>query len=135
MIGWEGYELSRRVTDRGFIFVDVMVGAGLLVLLLGFWQYTAVQEGLVCRMEHRLRGDYLLSEQLDMAELEGAYQREVEVEGVHYSLAVSTAIGASGETTLQGSCRWKELDREYTLTRTRLLAAFKEGRTDAETGR
>lgn len=105
--------------DKGYIGLDVMVGGAIMLLLLGVLQYPVAMGNRLHRLEHRLWADWLLSEQLDMAEIDGIYQRELEINGIIFTLDTKLEPRELNRWELQGICRWQEGDCQCELTRCR----------------
>ena len=60
--------MNRYSGEEGFVILDVILGAAILILLMGFIQYTILESKRINTVEHRLVADILLREQLDTAE-------------------------------------------------------------------
>ena len=105
--------------DKGYIGLDVIAGGVIMLLLLGVLQYTVATGNRLHRLEHRLWADWLLSEQLDMAEIDGIYQREQAINGIMFTLDTKLEPRELNRWELQGICRWQEGDIQCELTRCR----------------
>ena len=99
--------------------LDVMLGSCILILLVGFIQYTVLEMTRVKHEECRLVADILLREQLDGAELEKMSDRQAEINGIIYQLSTNRYLDDDGRQAITASCHWQEGGREYTLERRR----------------
>lgn len=113
--------MNRYSGDDGFVILDVILGAAILILLMGFIQYTILESKRINTVEHRLVADILLREQLDTAEIEGKADRQVEINGIMYNLSTDVQKENTNQREIIGKCHWMDYGREYTLEQIRFI--------------
>lgn len=113
--------MNRYSGDEGFVILDVILGAAILILLMGFIQYTMLESKRINTVEHRLVADILLREQLDAAEIEGKADRQVEINGIMYNLSTEVQTENTNQREIIGKCHWMDYGREYTLEQKRFI--------------